>query len=570
MKKNVLKLNKIATALTLVSVMGLSMSGCSTMDKHTKKMADDSIKVNSDNVLKKITQTQLDAAQKTRKINWNKTPVLNIKKVNLKKELPAFFNKRVEINEIFPVDVKDLVMTVSQQADGLPINIETDVLQQIADAGGLGSASDTSGSPIGGNGQSGLGTDSTGNSLVNPLAGISTDKNLPSSTTAKISFNYSGTLKQTLNALASKLDASWRYDFDNKKVIMYRFINKEFYLPSIPGVSSISASISDAVTNSKRNAGFDLKSDTWTEIKENLTSMIEKGDGTFSISKTTGYINIRTTPAIMKRVTKYIESAKKTLTSQVLVDVKILSISQKLNDNRAINLGSILQNGGWKVNIAGGAQSAVTDVSSFVISTLKDQTMKVDNNSLTLAKDSKSIINLLNSVGKTSIVNEVPIRTINNQPAAASTTIESSYLSKTEITTDPNTGVQSSALTTQNTKVGLSLNILPTVESNGRDLMLQVAFNLSDIPRYNTVTTQDGSKVVTPVIDSRDFVQKIWLRSGQTLVLSGMSLITASKESSGPVNSNNWFFGGSKNNKYEKQNIVILITPHVYNAITKR
>lgn len=546
---------KILSKAVLAVLAGVSLatlSGCFAMNKEIKEEVDTRTDKSINQVEKIMDLTHAEAKEQSSQVDWSKIPVLSTKKLTLTRELPDLFHQEIEVNEIFPVGVRNLISTISQQAGGLFITVERDVTEE------LQSSSSSSG------GQSSIISDSSGQPLGMPM------DIAPANNDTSLTFSYTGTVKQTLDSLASKLDANWRYDYEANKVVIYRFIDKQFYIPSIPGESSINASVSDSLNNSERGAGFELKSNTWDQIDSSLKKIIDDKSGNYSISQATGHVLVRTTPQIMKRVESYIDSAKKSLRSQVLIDVQVLSVRQELDDNREMNLKNVLESGGWSVALAGGAETALTGASSIVVSPIKDQVANVLGSKYKLTTDSSSIFTLLNKIGVTTTIDEVPIRTINNQPAAASTTIQESYLSKSEITTDPTTGVQSSSLTTKDSKVGLSLNILPTLGENGRDLMLQVAFSLSDIPKYRTDETMDGSKTITPTINSRDFVQKTWLRSGQTLVMSGLSMIRAKKSSEGPVNSDNWFFGGAKNNGLVKEKIVVLVTPRVYNAVTDK
>lgn len=541
--------------LLITAMASAMLSGCSSLE--SKKMQD------TVNGTVDRTSTQVDGAMNSAmtdgrynenaavQTQWSDTPLLSVKKIRLKERLPGLFSRNVFINEPFPKDLKDLLLKASQQS-GVEIIVEDDVT-----ASSTASDSDLSQDLV---------TDSAGVS-IDGILGASTAQGFESPT---LSISYSGDVSGLMTALSSKLNAKWRYDSNESKVVIYKNIQKIFYIPSIPGSSSINASVDSTVSESSRKAGFDSQLSVWDSINKDMTTIIGLNDTeSFTLSESSGLLTVRATPEKIAEVTSYIDKVKEGMRSQVLIDIQILSLTTELEDNKEVNLGLLLETGGMSVNMASGAASTLTGASSFIFTALQDQVGTGAGNSFNLKKDSTGVLNLLNTVGKAAVVANIPIRTVNNQPSAISRSIKSGYLAKSEITVDPTTGVQNSSLTTATEKTGLSINVLPTLDENGRDMLLQIAFSLSDISKYDIFETKDGSQSIVPVINSRDFVEKVWLESGQTLVLSGFDFEKSDSTSSGPMDSSMWGLGGAKKVKSVREQIVILITPRTYNAVTQ-
>jgi Flp pilus assembly secretin CpaC len=544
----------------LLTAIALSVaSGCTSM--HSEKLREEASKINSEVIGE--TGKQIETNKKefhtkqtslASQVLWHDTPVLSTEKRVLKTKLPDVFKQKVTIDEIFEVELKDLFSRINETT-GLEISMENDVIDESAIKNNQSQAAKTI-SP----------TDSTGMPMMMPVAG-------PSAGTVNaymIKISYSGTIDGLMTTIASKLNARWRYDAEEKKVVIYKYVDDQFYIPSIPGSSKSVASLNDTVSDSNRQAEFSVNTNLWDTIRENMKVFIDDGDGGyFSLSESTGTLSVRTTPEAMKRVKAYIDDVKKSLRSQVLLDVQIYSVNMEDSENREVNFQTLLESNGWGATLAAGAESTLTGPTSFILNTLRDSPNVGPGAAFNIKEGSTGMINILNKAGKTNLLQSVPMRTINNQPVAVSATVTDSYLSKSEVTTDPTTGVQNTSLTTEKNKVGLSLNVLPTLDENGRDLMLQVAFSLSDIINYRTFETIDGSKSITPVINSRDFIDKVWLKSGQTLMLTGFELNKAEENDSSPFGSGAWYAGGAKNKKITKEKLVIVITPRVYNAVTQ-
>ena len=560
---------KFLITATLLSTVSL-LYGCSNSPSKSDKLEESVVqKVNNadfktSNFLEK---NKVNEEKNRNFIHWKDTPVLNIEKTVINKRLPNIFDKTISIDEFFLVDVKDMTLKVSKL-----LGLEIKILPEVFGVNSVTKSSMTGGSE-GGSGLSimdGAGNSSTNTDGGNSLMGGSSFGGANSGQSIEITLNYSGKAKGLIDVLASKLDAHWRYDDESERVVFYKYKTKIFSIPSLPGESSVDANVDDSISSSTRSAGFAVKTNVWISIREDISKMVPSNDGEyFTLSESSGLLTVKTTPQRMKSVEKYIENVKKNMRSQIFIDVKIYSINIEDSLNREVNFESLLSTAGFGLNFSSGANStSLAGATSFILSPKRDQMIPQNEiGGLTLGQDSQSLLNVLNKLGRTSVVSTVPIRTINNQPGAISKTTIESYLESTEITTDPQTGVQSSSLTTKEIKTGLSVNVLPSLDENGRNLMLQIAFSLSDVIRYDNYKTVDGSESITPVINSRDFVEKVWLESGQTLMLTGFDYNKSIDVTSGPFSPSNWFAGGSKEKSLIREKLVILITPKVYNTV---
>jgi type II secretory pathway component GspD/PulD (secretin) len=88
--------------------------------------------------------------------------------------------------------------------------------------------------------------------------------------------------------------------------------------------------------------------------------------------------------------------------------------------------------------------------------------------------------------------------------------------------------------------------------------------DLSDLVKLTTFTSPDGkSAIQLPQKNLRNFLQRVSMRSGETLVLSGFQQTQSQDDQNGVVNPNFWALGGSRNTSGKSTTLVIMITPYV-------
>jgi type II secretory pathway component GspD/PulD (secretin) len=117
------------------------------------------------------------------------------------------------------------------------------------------------------------------------------------------------------------------------------------------------------------------------------------------------------------------------------------------------------------------------------------------------------------------------------------------------------------------------MNLVPHILDDNK-LLLQYAVNLSSLVKLETTSsggttvngvTTGGSSIQTPNIDTRNFLQRVALNSGDTLVVAGFEQTDLSAEQQGVGDAENIALGGSKKGKRGKTVIVVLLQPVIAN-----
>ncbi|MNT04925.1 Outer membrane lipoprotein BfpB precursor [compost metagenome] len=116
--------------------------------------------------------------------------------------------------------------------------------------------------------------------------------------------------------------------------------------------------------------------------------------------------------------------------------------------------------------------------------------------------------------------------------------------------------MQTSILTT-----GLFMTMLPYIQENG-DVQLQFAFSYSSPPKVESFVSKDGkTRNDVPTFQQEALTQKVNMRAGETLVLTGSDQVTTSADKQGTFTPGNFILGGGQNGSTTRTTLVILVTP---------
>jgi type IVB pilus formation R64 PilN family outer membrane protein len=149
--------------------------------------------------------------------------------------------------------------------------------------------------------------------------------------------------------------------------------------------------------------------------------------------------------------------------------------------------------------------------------------------------------------------------TINNQPAPIQVGRQTTYLASSTTTIGTGGAGNTVSLSPGVITTGFSMNVLPHILDNGK-MMLQYSGDISALTKITTVTSGDTS-IQTPEIDTRNFMQRVIMNTGETLVVTGFEQFTLDGNTQGPGNAEAIALGGGVKTKKGKSQLVVLIQP---------
>lgn len=370
-----------------------------------------------------------------------------------------------------------------------------------------------------------------------------------------VSIAYSGSLSGFLDIVAARYGLSW--ELVDGKVAIFRNITRTFVMKAVPGNAALSSKVSTGSTN----GGAASSSETtlsasvlsvWQSIEDGIKAMLTD-KGRVVVSPATGTVTVTDAPAAMKSVEAFIEQQNAHLSRQVTVQVQVLSVSLDESDNYGINWDAVWQSLGGNYNIALGNLLAPAAGSTGLTFSVPDTA----TGNMAQWKGSSAIISALAKQGKVSVVTSVTAVTLNNQPVPVQVGRQTGYLASS--TTTITDGTSSTSITPGTVNTGFSLTVLPHIQ-DAENLFLQYSVDISNLLELRQITSGD-STIQTPDIETRNFMQRIGLKTGETLVLAGFESAQNSALTQGVGDPRFPLLGGGQNGINNKNIIVVLLRP---------
>ena len=403
---------------------------------------------------------------------------------------------------------------------------------------------------------------------VPPLAAVAAPTGqYGSSLRPEVRLSYQGgNLKGLLDTAAARFGVFWKYD--DGKVSFYYTDTRNFQVIAIPGESAVTATVSSggqanggvattagapastgtAGSNNRQNTEVKSQMSVFAGIEKSIAAMLSSY-GKVVASPATGSISVTDTPDILERVAQFIDEENKTLSRQVMVNVTVLSVNANNSDNYGINWSLVYSDLSRRYGIQ---NSFPTDASttSFSAAILNTSTSRLAGSTL--------VMNALSQQGRVRRETSASVVSLNNQPVPVQVAKQTSFLASSQNTVTANVG-STSSLTPGTVTSGFNMSILPRLLNNGT-VMLQFSTDISTLRRIRQVTS-GNSLIETPEIDTRNFMQRVAMKSGETLVISGFEQIEDDVDGQGVGSPSNFLLGGGYRAKAGKEMIVILITP---------
>lgn len=297
------------------------------------------------------------------------------------------------------------------------------------------------------------------------------------------------------------------------------------------------------------------------------------------VNPTAGMITVTGTAKQIKRVEQYIKTLTKQIKSQVLIDVRILSVEFDNSTTTGVDWSQIYGLQNFTLNAMTMKQS---NVSSWTRQTGTDGGTSFPFSDTTFAQDTiptqagifevgataeiKDVVKFLGTQGDVKSISSPRVLTLNNQPALISVGRELFYKIKASTTSSTGAGAGTATEGEQVSSVfaGILLDITPEIAPNG---MVTLKINPSISDTATTVTSDGAVRTIPPDLVRRQIASVITVKDGDHAVLGG--LISTKKGTSvskvpllGDLPLLEYAF--KREEKIDKvEELVIIITPHI-------
>lgn len=344
--------------------------------------------------------------------------------------------------------------------------------------------------------------------------------------------------------------------------------------PSEVGGSSEAADASDNIITSVE------KFDFWDQINVELHRILNNGAERFVspepiINKNAGLITVTGTASQIKRVGNYVATMQKRLQKQVMLDVSIITVELSNNYTTGIDWSKFQlgfgayagDNNGWQYNHNNpNYKPGDTDTTN----NWKKGNHGVWNIGANLNFNLSGLINFLETKGKSKVISNPKIMTLNNQQALITVGNTINYQISENNQATSATDVMSTTYTQYSTFVGILLNILPTVSDDNK-IMLRINPSISEL-YGDTIdaVNENGTRAMAPDTTQKKLSTVVHVENGDTVIIGGLiNQNKQKKNTSVPVLSQIPVLGNlfkSTSDNLTTQEIVFVITPRIVNA----
>lgn len=421
---------------------------------------------------------------------------------------------------------------------------------------------------------------------MKPLAMFGADANsngntAPTGTARYITdVSYQGNFGGVMDLVTGRFGVSWKVS--DGEAIIYYLETKRFDIQPADAkydlTGTVTSGLSNATGTDSGNGGASssgvsgsggstmsstvaMGNNLYKDLKETVQSMLTPGVGRLSLNATTGTLMITDVPDVVRRVGDYLDDENSTLSRQVILKVVTYTVNTDVSDMVGIDWNLVWKslNGNYGIKLANTNSGVASDAISGGFNVLDTAT-----GSAAQFAGSSFLLDALSKQAKVSDVKTSTIMTTNMAAAPVLVGQQTTYL-KDVTTTAYATGdatVPSQSLTPGSVTTGTNITILPKILKDSDRLMLNMFMDISSLKQIRTITS-DTQKIEAPDIDTRSLQQRVWLKPGQTLIMSGFEQNTDNSNRQGVGSPSNILFGGSLSGAKTKQSFVITVTPYV-------
>lgn len=348
-----------------------------------------------------------------------------------------------------------------------------------------------------------------------------------------MNLQYKGTLKGLLDMVGSRLNVFWRHEDDG--VIFYQYDTKSFMVAVIPGETDLEASVSNesgqsggsgntetttsSTQSSTQSTSMSGKFGVWDEMEDAIEAMLSE-NGVVALSATSGSVTVTDNPLVLKRVAEYIDNLNDVMTRQVVVSVKVYNVTRSSADALGVNWDTVYNalSGDYSIGFNSAEASGLAGDSAELTATVLSPTSAM--------RGSNAILKALSTQGKVSLVTSASVMTLNNQPVPVQVARQTTYLASSGIIGsgfsdggEGSLGGTGTELRPGTVTTGFGMNVLPRI-LDSQQLLMQYSIDLSSLDSLDDIVS-GAQRIQAPNISTRNFMQRVALQSGDSLVLTG-------------------------------------------------
>jgi general secretion pathway protein D len=290
------------------------------------------------------------------------------------------------------------------------------------------------------------------------------------------------------------------------------------------------------------------------------------------INPEAGMLTVTGTDRQISRVARYIHTLSKQIKSQVLIDVRILSVSFDDSTTSGVDWSQLYTLQNVTINSLAFAQRNIGGYTFDSLSGITAATPLAGADpshgqvvNITGSTSVTEVVKFLNTQGDVKSISSPRVMTLNNQPALISVGQELFYKIKSSSTASGGGGaVAAEGELVDSVFAGILLDITPEIDTNG---YITLKINPSISETRNEISGDGAVRTIPPDLIRRQIASVIKVKDGEHAILGGLiTSKTGTKSNEVPLLGSIPLLG-SLFKREEKINtveeLVLIITPHI-------
>lgn len=379
-------------------------------------------------------------------------------------------------------------------------------------------------------------------------------------------------LSELLDVVTSQLGLSWSY---RNGAVVIHYLDTRTYRIALSAALDVEANVSSGAsltsgasgggngTSASETTGetsqrtmMSIKSRFGADVQRAIEAMLTPGIGEHAFSPSIGTVTVTDTPDVLDRIGQYIDDTNARMSRQAMLYVTVASVELTDSDSLGINWNLVWRslNGSFGAGFTNGL-SPLENSANVGFGILDTATGRAGQFGGTQA-----ILNALSKQGAVSIMRQRGVTTQHLQPTPIHLTNERQYVCGRSQTNTAQVGSTEST-TLCSVVTGFAMDILPDI--HGDRLTLQFSLNMSPPARIEMVPGNPERPEYTASVDRQTFLQRVGMRSGQTLVISDFQEASVASGKQGIGGTSAWAMTGSGTREETRRVLVIIISPRI-------
>lgn len=241
----------------------------------------------------------------------------------------------------------------------------------------------------------------------------------------------------------------------------------------------------------------------------------------FSLNRQAGLISVFSNERVHKKVGDYLSELKQSVTSQVLIEAKVLEVT--LNDEFSAGVDWTLLFSETRGGIEFGPTAAALTGTGGIVRGLLDAGNIASNSRMTWNRgDFTAAVDALSRFGTVQALSSPRLTVLNNQSAALNVAENVVFF---EITSETTTDANGNPLVTQQSETrsipeGVLINVQPAIDNDAQRVSMAIRPTITSITSRVEDPVNAGNFV--PQVNVQEFDSIIQMNNGQAVVLGGL------------------------------------------------